>query len=177
MASQSASGTVVVAKITGVHGIKGWVKLYSYTRPRENIERFQHCYRQLPDGSLEALELEQVKQQGKTIIARIRGVEDRDQALAYRQQLICVDAAALPPLAEDDYYWHQLEGLLVKAGSQLLGRVDHLLETGANDVLVVKPCTGSIDQRERLLPFLPGTVVENIDLQAGEMLVAWDPEF
>ena len=80
-------------------------------------------------------------------------------------------------LADDEYYWHQLVSLKVYAQEQLLGAVDHLIETGANDVLVVKPCQGSIDQRERLIPYLPGDFVQNIDLHAGTMQVDWDPEF
>ena len=87
----------------------------------------------------------------------------------------------MPELGEGEYYWRQLEGLKVvvrgDAGEQLLGRVDHLLETGANDVLAVVPCEGSIDQRERLVPWLPERVVMNVDLDAGVIRVDWDPAF
>ncbi|HBO13126.1 MAG TPA: 16S rRNA processing protein RimM, partial [Halieaceae bacterium] len=92
--------------------------------------------------------------------------------------------AALPPLGDGEYYWHQLEGLEVwcqdregeAAGEQLLGRVAYLIETGANDVLVVRASPGSIDDRERLVPYLPGDVVKAVDLAAGRLTVDWFPE-
>jgi 16S rRNA processing protein RimM len=95
---------------------------------------------------------------------------------------IAVPRAALPELGAGEYYWNQLEGLLVWArlvsgGTELLGRVDHLMETGANDVLVVRACEGSRDQRERLIPWIPGDVILDVDLAGRELLVDWDPEF
>jgi 16S rRNA processing protein RimM len=93
-----------------------------------------------------------------------------------------VPADRLPALAEGEYYWHQLEGLEVWCGASegdgqvLLGTVDHLIETGANDVLVVRASPGSMDQRERLIPYLPGDVVTGVDLAAGRMEVNWFPE-
>jgi 16S rRNA processing protein RimM len=120
--------------------------------------------------------------QGKGLVAQLRGCTDRDMALRFARADIAVERSALPQLEQDEYYWHQLEGLRVYAksgdGSRvLLGRVDHLVETGANDVLVVKPDTGSLDQRERLIPWVPDDVVLKVDLAQGEMLVDWDPEF
>ena len=170
-------GYIVVGKIAGVFGIKGWVKLYSYTQPRANISQFSGWYRQAGDGRVEPLPLDEFKAQGKAMVAHIRGIDDREQALALRQQLVLVAADELPALPEGEYYWHQLEGLRVTVAGQLLGRVDHLIETGANDVLVVAPCEGSIDQRERLLPYLPGQVVLAVDTNAGEIQVDWDPDF
>jgi len=82
-----------------------------------------------------------------------------------------------PELTDGEYYWYQLEGLKVIDGlGQLLGKVDHLLETGASDVMVVKPCAGSLDDRERLLPYTEQCVLA-VDLVAGEMKVEWDADF
>jgi 16S rRNA processing protein RimM len=61
--------------------------------------------------------------------------------------------------------------------SQRLGRVSKLLETGANDVLVVQPDDQSIDQRERLIPYVPDQFILRVDLGTREMQVDWDPEF
>jgi 16S rRNA processing protein RimM len=83
----------------------------------------------------------------------------------------------LPDLTEDEYYWYQLQGLsVIDQLGQLLGTIDHLLETGANDVMVVKPCQGSLDDRERLLPYTAQCVLA-VDLDAGEMRVEWDADF
>ena len=91
---------------------------------------------------------------------------------------VYIDAAELPELEEGDYYWSQLEGLRVitKEGI-LLGKVSQIMETGANDVIVVRACEGSFDREERLIPYSPGTHVLNIDLEQQEMVVDWDPEF
>ena len=60
---------------------------------------------------------------------------------------------------------------------ELLGKVDHLIETGANDVLVVKGDRLSIDQRERLIPFIKDRVIADIDLAQGRIRVDWDSDF
>jgi 16S rRNA processing protein RimM len=84
----------------------------------------------------------------------------------------------LPDLEAGEYYWSQLENLLVYTESGvLLGRVSHLMETGANDVLVVKGTAESIDREQRLIPWLPDQVVKEVDLDSGLMRVDWDPDF
>ena len=88
----------------------------------------------------------------------------------------------MPPLSGDDFYWHELEGLKVftrddNGAEVLLGVVDHMLETGANDVLVVKKCAGSVDQEERLIPWLLERVVLEVDIAAGSIQVDWPVDF
>ena len=58
-----------------------------------------------------------------------------------------------------------------------LGRVDHLIETGSNDVLIVKPTPDSMDDKERLIPYLPDQVIKSVNLESGLLTVDWDPEF
>ena len=116
--------------------------------------------------------------QGRVLIVELKGVDDRDKAEALVNFEISVEAGSLPELEEGEYYWYQLEGLqVINLEGQLFGKVDHLLETGSNDVMVVKPCEGSIDQRERVLPYLPGQFVVNIDLDKATIQVDWDSEF
>jgi 16S rRNA processing protein RimM len=85
---------------------------------------------------------------------------------------IAVEREQLPETGPEEYYWTDLEGLSVvcQDGTEL-GRIDHLMETGANDVLVV------IGERERLIPYIPGQVIKSVDLENGRMVVDWDPEF
>ncbi len=121
--------------------------------------------------------------QGKGLVAHIAGVDDRTLAEAYSGLEVAVKGDSLPALEEGDYYWSQLQGLQVwcrdvsgAGGTEarvLLGTVDYLIETGANDVLVVKPSTDSIDDRERLIPYLPGDVVTKVDLERAEIEVDW----
>lgn len=167
---------VVLGKIVSVHGIRGAVKVYSFTDPIDNILDYKSWILRREDEQITA-QLQTGRMQGKVLVAELANVADRDQARELVDFEICVYRDELPELASDEYYWYQLQGLkVITQQGQLLGRVDHLLETGANDVLVVKPCADSIDDRERLLPYIDQCVL-TIDLTAGELQVDWDAEF
>src|SRR5512145_673899 len=171
-----AEDLVVLGKIVSVHGIRGEVKVYSYTDPLENLLDYRH-WTLKRDGEVRQVELVSGRLHGKVLTVRIKGLDDREEALNHVGFLILVPRSQLPALQDDEIYWYQLEGLrVINQDGQLLGRVDHLLETGANDVLVVKPCAGSLDDRERLLPYT-GQCVQQVDLAAGEMRVDWDADF
>jgi len=184
--SDDLANLQVVAKITAVYGVKGWVKIHSYTDPIENFMAFRDCYLDSGD-QWEPIDFESVKRHGKGLVALIDGVDDREQARSYCQRDIAVSSKEFPRLSGDDFYWHQLPGLAVYStgdgGVQLLlGRVDHVMATGANDVLVVRPCRGgngadSIDDTERLIPWIKGQVIQRVDLEAGAIQVDWDPAF
>ena len=166
---------VVVGKITTVYGVKGWVKVHSYTEPMENLLAYPRCYLQR-DKRWEPLVFAAVKRHGSGLIAQIESVNDRDQARAYCQCAIAIPAAALPETEDDEFYWHQLQGLQVFTdrpdnGQLLLGKVHHMMETGANDVMVVQ------GERERLIPYVMDEVVKKIDLDNRQITVAWDSEF
>jgi 16S rRNA processing protein RimM len=165
--------------IAGAYGIKGWVKIHALTDPVENLLTFERCYIRR-GGRHETVEFEDGRAHGKGLIAKLAGVDTRTDAEQLRGLELWVPAAELPALEAGDYYWHQLQGLQVwcehDGDTLLLGEVDHLLETGANDVLVLRPCVGSIDERERLIPYLPEDVVLAVDREAGRMTVSWHPE-
>ena len=184
--TQSQPKQTVVGKITSVYGVKGWVKVLSYTDPLENLLG----YRQVDlvaspqSGSAQAGQslnkvlVESGKLHGKGLIVKLKGYDDPEAVRPLCGSLLAVDVEQFPELADGEYYWHQLEGLKVMTitGDEL-GVVDHLLETGANDVLVVRGIASSLDQRERLIPYLPDQVVMGVDLTAGVIRVDWDPEF
>ncbi|MBY4676146.1 ribosome maturation factor RimM [Marinobacterium arenosum] len=177
MSDMSSDKLTVLGRITAVYGIKGWVKVFSHTQPMENILDYSPWLLNL-DGRWTEVKLAEGKRHGKGIIVRLAGVDDRDQARKYCNLDIAVEQSRLPELEEGDYYWSQLEKLSVYTLSgELLGKVHHLIETGSNDVLVVRKCAGSIDKRERLIPYLPDQVIKEIDLEAGTLRVDWDPEF
>lgn len=168
--------TLVVGRITGCYGVKGWVKIQTYTDTPENFLAFGDWMVQRRGGP-EPVEFDAGRAHGKGLVAHIAGVDDRTAAEAYRGLEVTVDRESLPALEEGEFYWHQLQGLQVwcTEGEQraLLGRVDYLIETGANDVLVIAPCEGSVDDRERLVPYLPGDVVTRVDPEAGVIEVDW----
>ena len=171
-----ASEMLVVGKITGCYGIKGWVKIQPYT---EQPDSFISLGKWLLSrrGVVQAVEFDAIRPQGRGLVAHMPGVDDRNLAESYKGLEIVAPATALPRLPDGDYYWRELEGLQVwchKAGGNvLLGVVDYLIETGANDVLVVKACEGSIDTRERLIPYLPGDTVKRVDLDEAVIEVEW----
>ncbi|MDF2181283.1 ribosome maturation factor RimM [Neptuniibacter sp. CAU 1671] len=177
MSSKNSEETVVLGSVTAVYGVKGWVKIFSHTDPIENIFGYKPWLMEF-DGVWKPVAVEDGKPHGKGLIAKLKGIDDRDLAATYCGKEIRVDASQLPVLEEGEYYWSQLENLLVYTESGvLLGKVSHLMETGSNDVLVVKGTEQSIDRKQRLLPWLPDQVVKEIDLESGTMRVDWDPEF
>ncbi|GGE68184.1 ribosome maturation factor RimM [Streptosporangium jomthongense] len=171
------SQETVVGRITSVFGVKGWLKVYSYTDPKEGILGYPNWILDL-DGKRIPVKLEEGRRQGQAIVIRLKGINDRELARTYCGAEVRVPTADLPELPEGEYYWRQLQGLEVfTVEGECLGQVDHLIETGSNDVLVVHATAGSIDQRERLIPYLPDQVVREVDLVGHKLVVDWDPEF
>lgn len=162
---------VVLGEIVGVHGVQGWVKVYSWTRPMDNILGFTEWHLLDDASAARTLKLRSGRQQGKGLIAHLEGVEDRDAARALIGRQVAVPRSALPPAEGGEYYWHDLVGLeVVNREGAVLGRVRRLMETGANDVMVV------VGERERLIPFVVDVFVLDVDLGAGRLEVDWDPE-
>jgi len=167
----------VIGQITSVFGVKGWLKVYSYTDPREGILDYRN-WTLVHNGQRLPVKVEEGRRQGQSVAVSLKGVGDRDIARSYCGSDITVPTQDLPDLPEGEYYWHELEGLtVVTTENECLGCVDHLIETGSNDVLVVHATDLSIDQRERLIPYLPDQVVRMVSLDEAKMIVEWDPEF
>lgn len=173
----SASAETIMGKVTSVYGVKGWVKVFSYTQPKENLLKYK-IWSLRKQGREQVVKVLSSKVHGNGLVAQIEGYNDRDQAKLLADSLISITVDQLPELEGDDFYWHQLEGLQVSTvAGQLLGKVHHMMETGSNDVLVVRKCSGSLDGKERLIPYLPEQVVVSVDLEKQEIVVDWDPEF
>lgn len=167
---------VVLGKIGAVHGVRGEVKVHSFTQPIENLLDYRTWTLRRGD-EIKQVKLASSRFQGQGIVAQIEGLTDREVARTYANYEICVARSELPALEDGEFYWHQLEGLkVINQEQQLLGEVDSLLATGANDVLVLKPCAGSIDTNERLLPYTAQCVL-SVALDAGEIHVDWDADF
>ena len=158
--------------ISGVFGVKGLIKVFSFTDPRENILRYAPWILK-KNGLSQEVRVLNGQRHGNTVIAELEGVTDRDAAAALMGWEIFISKQQLPKTGADEYYWNDLIGLNVETASGVkLGAVDHLLETGANDVLVVMD-----GETERLIPFLQQQTVLSIDLAARLIIVDWDPDF
>jgi len=161
-------------QISGVFGVKGWVKIFSFTQPRENILKYSPWLLR-KNGQTQTKEIKVTggQRHGSAVVAELDGITDRDAAAALMGWEILIHRNQLPLTNAGEYYWADLVNLAVETETGIkLGKIDHLLETGANDVLVV------IDgETERLIPFLQEQTVLKIDLAAGIMIVDWDPDF
>ena len=168
---------IQLGRINAAYGLKGWVKIYSHTDPVEQILSYSP-WQLRKNGKEFQAEVAKGKVQGKGVIALLVGFEDRDQAESLIGNEVWIDRVRLPRLEAGEYYWNQLEGLAVINQSGVsLGRVDHLMETGANDVLVVKPDSGSFDDNERLIPYVEGEVVKEVNLETAVIVVAWETDY
>ena len=158
----------MLGRISGVFGVRGWVKVFSYTEPREAVLDYGR-WLVGKQGQWQSTTLAEGKRHGKTVVARIDGCDDREQAAALVGNEIAVPREELPAAEEGHYYWSDLEGLRVlRSDGSELGMLDYLLETGAHDVMVIK------GDRERLIPFVKDEVVVDVDLEAGVITVDWD---
>ena len=139
---------LVVGRIGGVYGVRGWVKVFSYTQPQGNLLDYRPWYLDI-NGAWQCYPEVEARAHGKGLIAAFEGWRDRERSRALNGVDIAIRREQLPAIDEDDYYWAELVGMQVVNGDGVaLGRVQRLLETGANDVLVVK------GDRERLIPFV-----------------------
>ncbi|NVJ67393.1 MAG: ribosome maturation factor RimM [Gammaproteobacteria bacterium] len=164
---------LVVGKVNGAYGIKGWVKVYSYTDPKENILSYNPWYMKVK-GQWQPLEITNGREQGKTVVAHIKGCDDRNLAESYHGNELAIDESQLPQLEGDDYYWRDLVGLsVVNLQGEDFGQVKKLMETGANDVLVVK----ADGKEEILIPFVLEHSVIKVDLAAKLITVDWQADY
>jgi len=181
-------GLIVLGEVTGHFGVKGWVKVKSYTRPQDSILAYKNWYLLGQEGGLRkpsgplmqapsVFKVAEARKQGRSLIARLEGVSSRESAEPLIGQVINVPVEDLEPAGDGEYYWTQLMGLEVSnLAGELLGEVDHLLETGANDVLVVIGKDGKGEPVECLVPWIEQVIVE-VNLDQRRLLIDWDADF
>lgn len=162
---------ISIGKVSGIFGVRGWIKVYSYTELRENILSYSP-WTLIKGNERKEVKVLEGRRHGKTVVACLQDINDRDQAAALNGWEILIHPKQLPKTRKDEYYWADLIGLhVINLEGVDFGTVKQMLETGANDVVVIS------GERERLVPFLQGSTIVKIDLLAGEMLVDWDAEF
>lgn len=165
---------LIVGQISGVYGVSGWLKINSYTRPEENIFTYAP-WLILKDDTWQAYDIEAAQRRHGRLLVKLSGIDTPEQGRTYRRCALAIKTEQLAPLAAGEYYWHQLIGLEVfNRQQQSLGTITEILETGANDVLVV----GESEQHKTrtLIPLVMGVYVKQIDLQARTMQVDWQAE-
>ena len=161
---------IIVGQVSGVFGCRGCIRVRSFTRPQQNIQKFKSW---LIGEDRESYKLLEAKQSSPGIIARLEGVDNRNHALELMHENIMVDKCWLEKLPETTYYWFELVGLsVINKEDQSLGIVKKLLETGANDVLIVES-----EKHRCLIPYIKDTVILEVDLQDKQIKVDWKVEW
>jgi 16S rRNA processing protein RimM len=169
--ARSDSELIRLGHIAGAYGVRGWVRVASHTDPAAGILDHR-VWRIRVDGTWVEVDVTAGRRHPRGVVAKLEGCDDRDTAESYSGAEIAVPRARLPALGEGDYYWTDLIGVsVVTRDGTILGVVDRLMHTGANDVLVVK------GERETLIPFVEDQVVLKVDVDGGRITVDWDPEF
>ena len=173
---------VVVGRLGGAYGIKGWIRLTSYTDPPEQILKYQPWqlvrkntgHRKGPGSPIV---VEAVQNQNNGLITKLKGIDDRNEAEQWTGVDIEIDVGLLPDLEEEEVYWHQLEAMqVVNQSGECLGEVDHMMDTGAHDVLVIRPSEQSVDDRDRMIPYVKEKIL-GVDLVSRIVRVDWAVDY
>ncbi|WP_376689963.1 ribosome maturation factor RimM [Wenzhouxiangella sp. EGI_FJ10409] len=163
--------SVVVGRFNGPWGVRGWVKVWSETRPPVAIFDYQPW---LVGERGDPLGIEQWQQAGPRLVVKLRGVDTPEAAAALGRETIRVARSSLPEPESGEYYWHDLIGLeVVNLQGHVYGRVERMQETGAHDVLEIRGEEGGTV----LIPFVTGEFVQDVDLAGGRITVDWPLEW
>jgi 16S rRNA processing protein RimM len=167
---QENNKKLLVGKINGFFGLQGWVKVFSYTNPRTNVLNYSPWSIKV-DGNFQSIDITSGREQSKTIVAHIKGIDNREDSQKFIGKDIYINKEQLPELTQGEYYWHELIGFdVINKDEEQLGTVDYFVETGANDVLVVK------GKKEYWIPYIEPFLV-SIDSKNNKILVDWDKDF
>jgi len=160
----------MMGRIAAPHGVKGWIKVQPLTAATRSLLDYRSWWIG-GEGGWQEHGVVSGSAQGRTLLAKIEGCDDREAAAALKGMTVAVPRALLPAVQAEEYYWADLIGLrVVNETEQALGRVTAVMQTGANDVLVVQ------DGRERLIPFI-AQVIREVDPGAGVIRVEWGADY
>ncbi len=176
--SEQHNEKMIVGKFGATYGIRGWLKLFSYTNEAENIFDYAPWFIK-QGGQWQEIKLESWKRHNKGLVCKLEGIEEREPARLLTNFEIAINPDALPELPAEEIYWRDIIGMqIVTDKGYHLGEVVDMLATGSNDVMVVKAnLKDAFGQKERLIPFLNEQVIKTIDQEAQRIEVDWDPGF
>ncbi len=175
---EEVSKDIILGKVGAVYGIKGWLKIHSFTDDNEAILDYFPWSLKL-GNNIRTVDITDWRRHNNGLIVKVGGIDDRDEAQALVGSEILTSADSLPELPEGEFYWRDLMGMqVVTADGYDLGVVSDMLETGANDVLVVKANRNDgFGKKERLIPYLFEQVVKSVNVENKQICVDWDPGF
>lgn len=169
MMKEKQNPYITIGKIGSTYGVQGWLKIHTYTEYGASILDYSPWHIAKPNKPWQSIKIEDGKEHNGGVIAKLHGIDSPEAARLLTGSLIAIQRNQLPELEEDEYYWSDLVGLtVIDQDNNTLGTVSYLLETGSNDVLVVK------GEKEQAIPYLPGDTVTSIDLEAKTIHVKWE---
>jgi len=163
---------IYLGKITGVHGIKGWLKIQSFSSPPENILNYPSWIIN-NQGEEELYSIEQGRKQNNKIVVKLEKIDDRNTAESLINSKIQIQRSDLPKLSNENYYWSDLVGLSVlNSEEKVIGKIESLIETGANDVMVII----TLKDERILIPFVMHEIIKEVNVELNYIKIDWSIE-
>jgi len=171
MADDITDKYIIIGKLGKIHGLNGWLNLYPETKPADKILDYKPLYCMLL-SEWQKINVDEIKPHGNHFLLHIQGIDNPEDAKKYVGKEIAILRDQLAKLRQGEYYWTDLEGVTVINQNNIeLGTIDHLMETGSNDVMVV------VGKKRYLIPYIRKQVIIDIDLDTKIMHVNWDEDF
>lgn len=165
-------GKIIIGRIGAPYGLKGWLKLQSFTQPESNICSYTKGWLQYPKKQDWQSYIAVIKPSGKAFLIKFDHCDDPETARQFTGITLAVERTQLPQLDEGDYYWSDLEGLrVITESGVVLGHLAYFIPTGGSDVMVVQDA-----EKNRLIPYIDDVVIR-VDIANQELIVRWDPLF
>ena len=163
---------IYLGKITGVHGIKGWLKIQSFSSPPENILNYP-SWIITNKGEEDFYSIEQGRKQNNKIVVKLEKIDDRNTAESLINSKIQIQRSDLPKLSNENYYWSDLVGLSVlNSEEKVIGKIESLIETGANDVMVII----TLKDERILIPFVMHEIIKEVNVELNYIKIDWSIE-
>ena len=163
---------IYLGKITGVHGIKGWLKIQSFSSPPENILNYPSWIIN-NQGEEDFYSIEKGRKQNNKIVVKLETIDDRNTAESLINSKIQILRSDLPKLPNENYYWSDLVGLSVlNSEEKVIGKIESLIETGANDVMVII----TLKDERILIPFVMHEIIKEVNVELSYIKIDWSIE-
>ena len=168
--------SVCIANIGKPRGLKGEFFLNSFCSPKENILNY------IDDIFIDnenKLSIEYIKKSNSKFLAKLKNIDSVEEIKKYTNIKLYISSENLPELKSEEVYWHDLKGMIVIGlnKNEILGEVKELNNFGANDYLIVKPTPDSVDEKERLIPFIKEKFIDSIDKKERVLKVYWQSDY